>query len=107
MAARYEEKGETMLMVKRLMAKIADVWKDYPVLVVVRNNAGENTSKGLSDYFTECGVKNKFSSTPYEQWQIRLAEASVNSVNMIGKFVMAESGLGRTLWFCATMHGVN
>ena len=50
------------------MAETADIQKDHPILVVVRDNAGENTPKELNDYFTESGIKNYF-STPYEQWQ--------------------------------------
>ncbi len=55
-------------MSKRWMAKTAGIQKDHPILVLVRDNAGENTSKELNDYFTEYGVKNYF-STPYQQWQ--------------------------------------
>ena len=53
-------------------------------------------------------IKNYF-STPYEQWQNGLAEASVNSVTMlaIGRTMMAESRLSGQFWFSSTMHGVN
>ncbi len=87
------------------MAKVAWIIKDNPIFVVVQDNAGQNTSKELSDYFTEHGVKNYF-STPYEQWQNGLAEASVNSVTMLGRTVMAESGLSGQFWFSAIMHGL-
>jgi hypothetical protein len=40
------------------------------------------------------GVKNYFSTT-HDQWQNGLAESSVDSVNMLGRAVMAESGMGR------------
>ena len=93
-------------MSKRWMAETAGIQKDHPILVVVRDKAEENIFKELNDYFTEHGVKNYF-STPYEQWQNGLAEASVNSVTMLGRTVMAESGLGGQFWFSATMHGVN
>ena len=77
-------KDEVLAMSKRWVAETADIQKDHPILVVVRDNAGENTSKELNDYFTERGIKNYF-STPYEQWQNGLAEASVNSVPMLGR----------------------
>ncbi len=99
-------RDETMSMVKRWMTEIADVRKDHPVLMKVGDNAGENTSKELNDYFTECGVKNYF-GVPYEQWQNGLAEASVGSITMLGKSVMAESGLGGPFWFCSSTHGLN
>ena len=86
-------KDEVLAMSKRWVAETADIQKDHLILVVVRDNAGENTSKELNDYFTKRGIKNYF-STPYEQWQNGLAEASVNSVTMLGRTVMAESGLG-------------
>ena len=92
-------------MSKRWVAETADIQKDHPILVVIRDNAGENTSKKLNDYFNERGIKNYF-STPYEQWQNGLAEASVNSVTMLGR-VMAESGLSGQFCLSATMHGVN
>ncbi len=50
---------------KRWFAEIADIRQKFPLLSVVRDKAGENTSKELFDFFTENGVKNYF-STPYE-----------------------------------------
>jgi hypothetical protein len=84
---------------KRWFAEIADLRAKHPLLMVMRDNGGENTSKELSDFFTENAVKNYF-STPYEQWQNGFAESSVNSVNKLGITVMAESGLrnGRTIF---------
>ena len=101
-------KDDLLAMSKRWIASTADVQKDHPILVVVRDNAGENTSKELNDYFTERGIK-KYFSTPNEQWHNGLTEASVNSVTMLGRTVMAESGLGEQIWFSATrtMYGVN
>jgi hypothetical protein len=99
-------KDEVFGMSKKWMAETAGIQKDHPIFVVVRDNAGENTSKELNDHFTEHGVKNYF-STPYEQWHNGLAEAFVNSVTMLARMVMAESGLRGQFWFSATMHGVN
>ena len=99
-------KDEVLAMSKRWIAETAGIQKNNPILYVVRDNVGENTSKELNDYFTERGIKNFF-STPYEQWQHGLAEASVNSVTMLGRTVMAEFGLGGQFWFSATMHDVN
>ena len=74
-------------MSKRWMAEMADT---HPILVVVRDNAGKITSKELNDYFTDQGIKNYF-STPYEHGQNGLAEASVNSVTMLGRTVLTVS----------------
>ncbi len=57
-------KDEAFEMSKRWMAETADIQKDHPILIVVQDNAGENKSKDLNDYFTKHGVKNYF-STPY------------------------------------------
>ena len=43
-------KDEVFAMSKRWVAETADIQKDHPILVVVRDNAGENTSKELNDY---------------------------------------------------------
>ncbi len=63
-------------MAKSWFAEIADLRAKYPLLVVVRDNSGENTPKELNDFLAENGVKNYF-STPYEQWQNGLAESLV------------------------------
>jgi hypothetical protein len=42
------------------MAETAGIQDDHPMLVVFRDNAGENTSKGLYYYFIEHGVKNDY-----------------------------------------------
>ena len=99
-------KDENLAVAKRWFAEIADLQENYPLLMVVRDNSGENKSKELCDFFTEHGVKNYY-STPYEQWQNGLAESSIKSITMLGKTVMAESGLGGPYWFCATTHSMN
>jgi hypothetical protein len=99
-------KDETLAVSKRWFAEIAELRAKHPLLMVMRDNSGENTSKELNDFFTDNGVKNYY-STPYEQWQNGLAESSINSITMLGKTVMAESGLGGPFWFSAVTHGVN
>jgi hypothetical protein len=37
---------------KRWMAEIGDLREKYPLRVVMRDNAGENKSKALQEYFT-------------------------------------------------------
>jgi len=44
------------------------------------------------------GVKNYY-STSYEQLQNGLAEAAINSLMMISRTIMAESGMGGRFWF--------
>ena len=44
------------------------------------------------------GVKNYY-STAHEQWQNGLPEAAINSVMMLSRTIMVESGLGGRFWF--------
>ena len=69
-------KDEALDAAKRWMAEIADLREKYPLLVVMRDNAKENSSKAICDYFTSMGVKNYYSAG-YEPWQDGLAEASI------------------------------
>ena len=66
-------------------------------MVVVRDNAGENTSKELNDYFTERGTKNYFSA-PDEQWQNGLAEASVISVEGCNYALVISDSFSEHRW---------
>ncbi len=75
-------KDETLDMAKRWFAEIADVRIHCPLIMVVRDNSGENTSKELNDFFKSHGVKNYF-STSYEQWQNGLAESSVGILQIL------------------------
>ncbi len=84
----------------RWMAEITDLREKYPLLVVTRDNAKENSSKAICDYFTSMGVK-KYFSAGYEPWQDRLAEASIKWTIMLAKCGIADSGLGAPVWFSA------
>jgi hypothetical protein len=85
-----KSKDETLDMSMRWYAEISDTREQYPLIMVVRDNSGANTSKELNDFFTNHGVK-KYFSTSREQWQDCLAESAVGSVTMLGKTGTAES----------------
>jgi hypothetical protein len=70
----------------------------------MRDNAGENKSMEIQEFFESIGVKNYF-STPHEQWQNGPAETTINSIMSIASTVMIESGLGGRFWFKAAMAG--
>ena len=55
-------------------------------------------------FFDSKGVRSHF-STPKEQWQNGSAEATINSIMMSARTVMAESGLGGRFWFRAATAG--
>ncbi len=70
----------------------------------MRDNAKENSSKAICDYFTSIGVKNYYSAG-YESWQDGLAEASIKSTILLAKCVIADSEIGATIWFSAATNG--
>ncbi len=51
-----EKKDDILGVCKRWFAEIADLRVKYHLLMVMRANGGENTSKELNDFFTENGV---------------------------------------------------
>ncbi len=70
------------------MLKSQTKYEKYPLIMVVRDNCGENASNELNDFLIRHGVNNCF-NTSYEQWQNGLAESSVESVTMLVKTGMA------------------
>ena len=81
-----------LLLVKQWYSDIADLAK-HKLVVFVRDNAGENKSRNIKDFFESKGVRNHFSSA-HEQWQNGPAEASINLIMRLARTVMAEFGLG-------------
>jgi hypothetical protein len=57
-----KSKDDALAASKRWMAEISELLEKYPLFVVMRENAGENKSKEISEYFTFMGVKNYFST---------------------------------------------
>ena len=98
-------KSDMLKIVKKWYSDIADLRQKHKLVVVMRDNAGENKSQELIDFFESVGVKNYF-STAHEQWQNGLAEAAINSIMMISRTVMVESGLGGRFWFKSALAAV-
>ncbi len=72
-------KDEMIKVVKQWYRDIADLLAKHKLVVSVRDNAGENKSRDIKDFFESVGVLNHFSSA-HEQWQNGPAEASINSI---------------------------
>jgi hypothetical protein len=51
-----KSKDEARGAAQRWMAEISELREKYPLLVVMRDDAGENKSKEISDYFTSMGL---------------------------------------------------
>jgi len=91
-------KSDMLKVVKKWYSDIADLRQKHKLLVVMRDNAGENKSQEVVDFFESMGVKNYY-STSHEQWQNGLPESAINSVMMLSRTIMVESGLGGRFWF--------
>ncbi len=70
--------------------------------VVIRDNAGQNMSREVIEFFESKGIKSYF-STLYAQWQNGQGESSINSLMTLSLSVMVELGLGGQFWFSAAM----
>jgi hypothetical protein len=92
--------------VKRWNSDIAYLRTKDRLVVVVRNNAGENKSQEVKELFQSKGIRNHF-STPRQQWQNGPAESTINSIMQITRTVMVESELGGRFWFRAATAGID
>ncbi len=61
-------KSDMLKVVKKWFSDNADLRQKHKLVIVMRDNAGENTSKEIIDFFESIGVKNYFSAA-HEQWQ--------------------------------------
>jgi transposase InsO family protein len=86
-------KDQIINVVKRLYIDIADLRAMDRLVVVVRDNASENKSQEIKEFFESKGIRNHFSA-PREQWQNGPAESTINSIMLITRTVMVESGWG-------------
>ena len=93
-----KKKSDLITVVKQWYSDIAELRQKHTLVVVMRDNAGEGKSHEAKEFFESVGVKNYY-STSYEQWQNGLAEAAINSLMMISRTIMAESGMGGRFWF--------
>ncbi len=80
-------KSDMLKVVKKWYSDIADLRQKHKLLVVMRDNAGENKSQEVVDFFESMGVKNYY-STSHEQWQNGLLESAINSVLMLSRTIM-------------------
>jgi hypothetical protein len=95
-------KSDMLKVVKKWFSGIADLRQKHKLVIVMLDNAGENKSQEIIDFFESVGRKNYF-STAHEQWQNGLAEVPINSIMMTSRTIMAESGLGGRFWLKAAL----
>ena len=97
-------KSDMLKIVKKWYSDIAILGQKHKLLVVMRDNAGENKSQEVVDFFESMRVKNYY-STSHEQWQNGLPEAAINSVMILSRTIMVESELGGRFWFKSAVAG--
>ncbi len=61
-------KDDLLKAVQKWLGAIDELRELYNVCVVIRDNAGENKSSEVIEFFESKGIKSYF-STLYEQWQ--------------------------------------
>jgi hypothetical protein len=95
-------KSDMLKAVKNWFSDIADLRQKHKLVIVMRDNAGENKLQEIIDFFETIGAKNIF-RIAHEQWQNGLAEAAIKSIMMAARTIMAESELGCRFWFKAAL----
>jgi hypothetical protein len=91
-------KDDLLKAIQKWYSDIAELQERHNVCVVIRDNAGENKSREVIEFFESNGIKSFF-STPYEQWQNGQGKSSINSLIPLERSVMVESGPGGQFWF--------
>jgi hypothetical protein len=85
-------KDDSNAAIRKWVSDIVEIRIRHPLQIVIRDNAGELKSKDLIEFIEGLGSKNYY-SVSYEQWQNGLAESSINSLMLLSRTQMAESGL--------------
>ncbi len=99
-----KRKSEMLKVVKKWYSDIAVLRQKNKLLVAMRDNAGENKSQEIVEFFESMGIKNYY-STEHEQWQNGLPEARINAIMMVSRTILLESGLGCRFLFKSAMEG--
>ena len=77
-------KYDILKAVNKWYSDIAELCETHTLLVVMRDNAGENKSKEIVEFLESYGIENRY-NTPYEQWQNGQAESSINSLMTLAR----------------------
>ena len=95
-----KNKDDTLNLLKRWFIDIVDLRAMHKLVVVMRDNASENKSEEIMHFLDSKGITSHF-STPKAQRHNEAADSTINSIMMIARTVMAESGLGGR--FCSRL----
>jgi hypothetical protein len=75
-------KNEVFALLRRWWADTSTIRQKYPLLCLMRDNAGENKTPEIDAYFEDKGVAARY-STSLEQWQDGPAEASIRELGRL------------------------
>ena len=92
-----KDKSEMPEVVKQFVADTALIRRDYPLLCLRRDNAGENISQELEAWLRDKGIRSE-KSTPHEPWQNGKAENHIKVLCNIARTNMVASGLAGKYW---------
>jgi hypothetical protein len=92
-----QSKSEVLDHVKRFFADTALIRKKFPWCCLRCDNAGENTSDSIRNWYVEKGIRLE-TSTPHEPWQNGRVESHINHLSNIARTVMNSSGLKGSFW---------
>ncbi len=84
-----KSKDDILKEIKRWYSDIAELSEMHKLLMVMLDNAGENKSREIIEFFESKWIRSYF-STPYEQWKNGQGESSINSIMTLARAVMVE-----------------
>ena len=93
-------KDETFACLRKWWADTSRIRKRHPLLCLVRDNAPENLTAELREFFESRGVELR-KSAPYEQWQDGTAETAIRTVGRLVRSELSASGLPTSCWYAA------
>ncbi len=99
-----KSKDDAIKALRTWYRDIADLRTKHTLVVLMPDNASEYKSEEMMQFLESRGIRCHF-GTPKEHWPNGEAESTINSIMMIARAVMAESGLGGRFWFKAASTG--
>lgn len=91
-------KDEVPSALRKWYADTAGVRTKHSLVRLMRDNAGENKSTEVTEFFESRGVETRYSAA-YEQWQNGPAEASVRVTGRLIRSELSSTGLPTSTWF--------
>ena len=95
-------KDDGLHVVKRWLGDIADLRAKHKLVVSMRDNAGDYKSGEIMQFLDSKGIRSHFiHQKNNNEQQNGPEESTINSIMLVARTVMVESGLGDRFWFRA------